>query len=447
MTVASLGDIFGKGSIGEQLFVWGLLNQVVAALTSPAMIELQQLMLSTNTNNVLSPAELAQLVNRGFIDANHAAAEGAKSGVNPERMGYLTDLAGQAPGPAELVEGLRRGLIAEDASINGLPSFVDGIRQGNLRDVWAPFMKALAVQLPSWSDALDALLEGQLDEATAKEWFVKAGGDLDAFQWLFDTRGSAPTPVQAAEMANRGIIAWDGAGPESTSFHQAFLEGPWRNKWEQPFRDNAEYRVPARSVPALLKSGAIDSARALQMLRANGLSAADAAAFIKEAEAAHHGAAKNLTRADIAELYTGHLITAAQASDMLTKLGYTAQSAALLVSGVDLRRTIANTNSAVTKVRTLYVGHRLDKPATIASLEHLGMSREQANLLMATWDVEHSATVRLLTPAQIASAWGLGIMDQATAQAELVAQGYTAFDAWVVLSIHNKAALPDRPAQ
>jgi hypothetical protein len=52
-------------------------------------------------------------------------------------------------------------------------------------------------------------------------------------------------------MANRGIIPWSGSGPRSTSFEQAFLEGPWRNKWLGPFRKAAEYFPPPRTITAM----------------------------------------------------------------------------------------------------------------------------------------------------------------------------------------------------
>src|SRR5581483_10386298 len=322
--MAGLGDAFAKGSIGEQLLVWGVLNQLLSALIGPAVTELTYLEQETVPFYVLSPAELAQLVNRGFEDESSAAGDAAKNGISTDRFHKLVELAGEAPGPAALTEALRRGIIAEDAPTGDLPSFNDGIRQGNLRDVWAPLFKQLAVQLPSWSDALDALLEGQLDQATAEHWYKLAGGDPEAFDWLFNTRGSAPPPDMGGTMANRGITPWDGEGPQATTFQQAFLEGPWRNKWEPAMRKLMEYHPPPRTVTALLREGAITSAEAQTLLQQQGLTPELAAAYIKGSEKHTTVTTKALTKTDIESLLAGHVITEQQAHDMLVKLGFDA---------------------------------------------------------------------------------------------------------------------------
>jgi hypothetical protein len=61
------------------------------------------------------------------------------------------------------------------------------------------------------------------------------------------------------------------------------------------------------------------------------------------------------------------------------------------------------------------------------------------------WELERAATFRPLTEAQLVAAWGNGVLTQAEAESELVAIGYTAFDAWVLLSNHNKGPLPGKP--
>ena len=72
-------------------------------------------------------------------------------------------------------------------------------------------------------------------------------------------------------MARRGIIPWDGEGAGVVSFRQAFLEGPWRNKWEPYFRSLADYIPPPRTVTAMVREGAMTDADALKWYRAAGL--------------------------------------------------------------------------------------------------------------------------------------------------------------------------------
>ena len=57
--------------------------------------------------------------------------------------------------------------------------------------------------------------------------------------------------------------------------------------------------------------------------------------------------------------------------------------------------------------------------------------------IVATWDIERSANLKVLTAAQIVDAWYVQIIGQDEALAELVAIGYTPRDAYIVLSIKN----------
>lgn len=445
--MAGLGDLLGSGSVFGQLMVWGVGQQVIGAVIAPGLTELQYLVMEGTTPVVLSPSELAQLVNRNFLSEGDAAGDAAKNGIDGSRFKHLVQLAGEAPGPAELAEALRRGLIDYEGDKNGLPGFVDGIRQGNLRDIWAPLFRELAVINPSWSDALDALLQGQISREDALHWYTLAGGNPDAFQWLFDARGSAPTPVELSVMANRGIIPWDGAGPGVVSFHQGFLEGPWRNKWEPAFRGLAAYHPPPRTVTAMVRAGSITDAQGLELLRQQGLSAELAAAYIKDAHHSTAGTSKELTKADIEQLLAAGTITPVEAEQQLTALGYDKTHADLLISGAQLKRTVSNTNAAITRVRTLYTTRKLQATAAQATLRDLGLSAAQSAELLAVWDLELGATVKQLTEAQIVSAFGYQIIDQAEAMAELQAIGYVPWDAWVLLSIKNKAPLGTPPAK
>lgn len=441
-----LGGIFGRGSIGEQLFVWGLLAKLVGTLTDPGVLELSYLVSENTVNGLLAPADLAELVNRGFIDQGKANSEGAKQNLDEHRMALLTELAGQAPPPEQLAEGVRRGILDWDAAKGGMPSGRDGIRQGNLRNEWAPLVEALAVQLPSWSDALDALLQGQLGEPEAHAAYLEAGGDPRAFTWLFNTRGAAPSPVEAATMANRGIIPWTGTGPGAISYQQAFLEGPWRNKWEPSMRRLAEYLPPPRTVTALLRAQSITAAEALTLLEKEGLTPELAAAYVKDATRTKAATSKEFSAAQVEGLYGQGLIAKPAAVAMLVKLGMPTTEAELILSSTDLKKSIAATSSAVTRIRMLYLARRIESADAVKDLHTLGVSAVQASELMTVWELERLASVKVLTEAQVVAAWHGQIIDQAEATAELVHQGYTAKDAWILLSTRNGKPLPGKPS-
>jgi Holliday junction resolvasome RuvABC DNA-binding subunit len=170
-----------------------------------------------------------------------------------------------------------------------------------------------------------------------------------------------------------------------------------------------------------------------------------AAAYVKGAEKHTATTTKALTKADIESLFAAHAITEAQAVEMLTKLGFDHTEAQLVTSQVNLKRTIANTNSAISRIRTLTIGRKLSKADAAAALHTLGVDASEASQMIGVWELEQAATFRPLTAAQITAAWSKGILDQSEALTELAAIGYTAFDAWVILSEKNGSPLPGKP--
>ena len=113
---------------------------------------------------LLSPADSAEAVVRNFLPHADALAIAEKQGVSPADFATLTHLAGDAPGPQQLAEALRRGAIPEQGKGAGSVSFEQGIAEGRLADKWAPVIRALAQIWPTPVDALNALLKGQVTD-------------------------------------------------------------------------------------------------------------------------------------------------------------------------------------------------------------------------------------------------------------------------------------------
>ena len=257
----------------EQILAYNVGSALVSAGLGPYLAELTTLVNERSPLVPLSPETAAEIVIRNVWDRDRAATEASRSGINGERFAALVELAGNAPDPTSLAVALRRKLIDE-------PTYTRGIRQGRLRDEWADLVKRLAVQQPSPNAMLDAYLEGQIGEGEARAEFAKLGGDPAYFDVLYNTQGQAPSPIQAGDMANRGIIPWNGEGPDVVSFRQAFLEGPWRNKWAEPMQRAAVYLPPPRTVTAMYNEGSIDKATAVDLLTQQGLTPELAAAYV-----------------------------------------------------------------------------------------------------------------------------------------------------------------------
>lgn len=539
--MSALGDLLGKGSIAEQLVVWGILNQAIGAAEAPYISQLQQDVNAQHPVNPLSPAELADAVVRNFTTITDATAEAAKNGLNASRFQTLVDMAAEAPAPQQLAEALRREIIAAEGTGAGSTSFQQGIAEGNLAAKWTDTIKSLAMLWPTPVDALAAQLKGAFDAATGKALYIKLGGDpqfydwlafangngptpdeaavmlrrglipadgtgqdvtsyhqaflegpwrdkwedaykamavewptptaaLDAqlkgaftgdegqalyeklggdpqfYSWLLFANGSAPTPNEAADMARRGLMPKDGTGQDVVSYEQAFLEGPWRNKWSDVFWASSEFIPSAREVITLLKDQAVDKVTAGQWMARAGADDTTISAFITEADTEALSDYKGLTQSSVLNMYYQRLITADDATTILESLHVSAQAVPLMLSYADLQRAITQQNSAISRIGTLYAARKITSDTARQSLTTLQIPPDAIADIMSTWQLENSINVKLLSEAQIVDAWYLKIMDQGAAETELINIGYTPYDAWVLLSIKAKGPLAGQPA-
>ena len=538
--MSALGDLLGKGSVAEQLVVWGVLNQALGAALAPYLSQLQQDVDARTPVEPLSPADAASAVVRHFLSSSEGTAVAARSGVDstgfdtlvalsgdapgPQELASallrgviaetgtgvdstsfdqgiaegrladkwapvikalstailsapdaanavvrnflsaeqgqqiaaqsgvpaatfqtLVELSGDAPGPQQLAEALRRGAIPADGTGPGSTSFTQGIAEGRLADKWAPVIRELSLDWPTPIAALNAQLKGAFTGDEGKALYAKLGGDLQFYDWLLFSEGSAPTPVEAADMARRGIIPKDGTGPDAVSFEQAFLEGPWRNKWLDAFWQASQFIPTAREVITLLKDGAVDKTTAAAWMKRAGADDATTAAFIAEADTSLLSDYKGLTTNAVLNMYYQRLITPADATSILESLHVSAQAVPLMLAYADLQKAISQQNNAISRVGSLYAARKITAQTAKQSLITLQVPAAALDDIMATWELENSISVKLLTESQIVDAWELGIMDEQSALTELGNIGYTPYDAWVLLSIKAKNPLPGQP--
>lgn len=395
---------------------------------------------------VLSAPDAASAVVRNFLTTPEGQAVAAKSGVDASTFDVLVHLSGDAPGPQQLAEALRRGAIQEAGAGADSTSFEQGIAEGRLANKWAPVIKDLAKLWPTPVDALDAQLKGQLTAEEGTALYQKLGGDLQFHDWLLHSVGDGPTPLQAADWARRGIIQWDGTGPDAVSYAQAVLESRYRNKWADAYKASVEYIPPPFSIITLLKDGAITKEQATALLVKQGAGADVIAAMIAEADATDLSAYRGLTIQSVLGMYYQRLVTPDDATTMLESLHVSAAAVPLMLTYADFQRAITQQNHAITRIGTLYAARKITAQTAKNSLVTLQVPPAAIDDIMATWQLENSISVKLLTESQIVDAWALGIMDQGSAETELGNIGYTPYDAWVLLSIKAKAPLPGQPA-
>jgi hypothetical protein len=399
------------------------------------------------TRVLLSPADAADAVVRGFIP-HHAGAKLAElNGVDAATFTTMVNLAGDAPSPTQLAEALRRGVIPEDSGNPSEPGFAQGIQQGRLADKWIPMIRALAQQWPTPTDALEARLVGQVTDRESRELFTKFGGDPQYWQLLFNTRGESPTPLELITMANRGFIPWQGTGSEKTTFEQGFNEGRWRNKWREPYRKFARYIPPESTVVTLLSRGVITDHEASAFLAQQGMDAKLIAAYVESAHLEALSEYRGATVAMVLDAYFEQLLTREQAEPILDALHVTKTAAKFMLDYEDMKREFTAVNSALVRIRTLYANRKITLKHARDALTQLGIQPDRIAGVLKVWGIENSISVRTLHEGQIADAVKHEILTIAEATQELINIGYTPFDAWVLLSVKVGVPLPERPKQ
>jgi Holliday junction resolvasome RuvABC DNA-binding subunit len=406
------------------------IGQAMAAVLEPYFLDMAKVAWATEENRDLAPAELAALAAQGWIPPERLADEARNAGLSPERSALLRRLAEVQMGVAEVLELLRRGVIDEAEADRRLhhAGFGEESRAHLLR---------LRIVIPSIEEALTGWLEGQIDEAEARRRFLAAGGDPEWFQTAYNIRGEAPTPTQLLDLLNRGIVPERGTGPEALTYEQGFLEGPWRNKWLEPFLALAEYRVPPRSVVPMYRSGAIDEQYALELLTKSGLSATDAEAMLAEASANKLVGERELVKGELLGAYGAGLLDPAATLEALGGLGYEPDEAELLLAIADAQYEKRLRDASATRIGNLYKARRIDEGAAAGALEALGYPGTASAKALAVWDVERELATAELTEAQMRAAWGRGVVDEPAYLTWLGDHGYSDDEARILVETYR----------
>ena len=454
-----LADLAGDAPGPDQL-VMALLRKIIPEHgTGAASVSYEQGIAETRLHNKwgpvlaklghppLSPPDAASAVIRNFVTEHEGQAEAEKSGVTPELFAILTHLAGDAPGPQQLAEALRRKAIPEHGKGPASVSFQQGIAEGRLADKWAPVIKDLAKLWPTPVDALAAALKGQVTPEEGKHLYELLGGDLQFYTWLLHSQGEGPTPLEAADWARRGIIPQHGTGPDATSYDQAVKESRFRDKWATAYREAARYLPTPGEVRTLLEQGAIDEHQAVSFWRQSGLDEEVIGAYLDAARFNDTAATRGLAVSEILSMFYAQVIGEAEAKQLIHLFRVPEHTAALLLAYTTVRREVAATTTATRRIQSLVAGRKISAATARESLRRLGIPGAVIEDLVAKWEVEARVSVKTLTEAQILDAFVLGILTEEETLAEMDAIGYTAYDAWVLMSVKAKGPLPNKPAR
>jgi hypothetical protein len=393
-------ELWRRGKIGETAFRRALRRAALEDEWIDALVEVKQ--------QILSPAELAVMVQRGIVPdpgylpvgppsgrgkvppmpvANiHTADEAAGSGFNFERMAALTRIIGLPASPDLAARMVFRGIIDR-------VDFDRAVAEGNTRNEWRDPLFEGFRQIPTAHDGIEGRLRGWIDDAamyaeTARHGMTKADTDL-----LFKVTGRPLSWHQVFIGLRRGGV-YDGPTDHiDPAFLKALLESNIRPEWYNlAWAQRYTYPSP----------------------------------FVMRA------------------LTEDRTLTAAQAEADLLDMGWRpdrAKEAATHWAGGAGSSGDPNTRKAQTQLWTRlhrsYIAGETDTNEAKDVLAQLGVEAGAQDEILALWLVERSLAVKQLTAAQVKKAWRNAVTNPATgapwtredATTRLIQMGYTYNDA------------------
>jgi hypothetical protein len=371
----------------------------------------------------LPPAVLADMVVRGILEEAQASKMAWASGVNDHDFALLVKDTGEAPALQTLLEGYRRGFL-DDATLE------HGIRTGRLRNEWIPFAKKLRYEPPGPADAIRAAVQGHLPHDAAKRKAEQAGLDPADFEWLFETAGEPISIGQALSLLNRGVMTQPQA-------EQVVRESRVKTKYVPQVIALRRHILPERTVVAMYRGGALDAAGATRRLLDIGVDADDIHALLTEASHGKSARARELTEAQLVELYTDGALSQAQLTEALAALGYDRHEAAQLVTLADLRRARRLQQSVISVIRSRYVARHIDDGPASSALDAARVTSGERDNLLELWGLERDTTTRLPTVAELTKAFKLGAIDAGTWGQRLLGLGYGEADLPIMAAAHG----------
>lgn len=445
----ALKDLFGKRTqtAAQQLLEWQVLAQVIGSLLQPALREVARAVNAVAQTEVLTPAQLADMVVRSIVAYGDAEAYAKQSGISPSDFQRMVHSAGEAPSPQEAIAMLRRGLIQRAGRGPDSTSFEQIIAEGRTFNKYTDLIEALGDVPLSPAEAADAAVENQIDYATAERNAYLNGVSAEHFKVMVDTRGRPPSPVELNVLYRRGLIPLEGTGPDAISVQQGIFEGATKDKWWRLFADLSDYVPPPRTVTAMIREGALTDAQGWTLYKHAGLTDELASAYLTSAHHQKTQTQRDLTVTQTGELYRDGLIEKATAEQILAAHQYSSPDQAYILAVWDFQVTQTTIRASVSRVHNLYVNHKIDAVAASTALDSLHVPASGRDRMLTAWNVERDVNVPHLTRAEIVDAWYYQVLETPEADRLLGVLGWSPEEAAILRGIraHGRQRPTPRP--
>jgi hypothetical protein len=367
-------ELWRRGVISEAAFRRALTRLGIEPEWIDDLVKIKQVL--------LSPAELANARQQGFIDDARQLADAEKQGLNADEATIQFELAGLPPGAATAQEYLNRGLIDQQ-------TFAEMIREGHTKTKYTDVLRRGAEYVLSPISYVEGRLRGWITDAEMYAGTHLSGVTQPDTDLLFKIHGR-PISFRQTFIGTRRGGTLDGP---IADIDPAFLASLRRSNIQPPFYNLAwaqRYTYPSAFVlRALTQSGDITQARAEQVLLYEGWEPGFATQ-VSEAWATGGGAAgKELTKAELMTEFEGGYITENELRDHLAALGYSGPALDLEVHLGDARRIRGWRDKAITALGKRYVASTMESAAADGYLVEIGVPDPDTRAsIIRIWDIE-----------------------------------------------------------
>lgn len=418
------------------LGVYPIVQGFVSAAVQPFVQDVSNTAWGIHPSAPLSPAEVALAMLRDTLNGIDPYHEAAMSGTDKARLDVMELNTGEPPGIMQLLEAYRRSIIDQ-------PTLQKGVRQSRVRNEWFDTILALRYEAPSPMQALAGAVKGHLDDAQARKLYEEGGGKPDHYDWQYATAGRPPGAEGLLGLLNRGLITED-------DFHEAIRQSDIQNRWSDALLAERRYIPPVRSIIPMIRAEAIDDGYARELFKMHGVEDRDIDIYIKEGHSHKAQAVKDLTLANVRQLYLDGLITRDVAHADIVAIGYADELSTQLLELADQQIVQRFRSAAVSHVHTLFVHHRIAQDDASNELDRLNINAKVRDGLINVWNIERKMNIVTLTLAQCQGAWRRHVMSDDEFRTRVIALGHTDDDiptlkalAFPPSAFHNARSVSD----
>lgn len=372
--LATLYDLYHRNLIDAAQFREGARKQYIEEQWADALLALAE--------KILTPAEVAQAWQRGYISEADAEQEAALSGVSAERSRIQRESAGLPPPPETAMQMLRRGIINAD-------EFEQMIREGNTKTKYTDEYLQLRERVLSGPEWASLWLRGWATEQEAKAGGALEGWSAEEMDLLYLNRGRPATGRQIHIGYARG-----GSLPGVANEREAFERGVRQSNIRTEYTDllwASRHTYPSAFVlRALTEDGTFTQADAERILIESGW----VPEFAEKAAAKWAGAGSAGPGTKWADRARSRLFTAAHsdyldgnateddARAMLTAVGVPAAEQTTILNLWNLERDRTRRDLTQAQIVKLFKKDIWPREQAQAALEDLGMNTEDASDLL-----------------------------------------------------------------